>query len=51
MRTVILRGRPIVSGYAKGLALVSMKPVSFLGDVDPNSGVIIEKRHDLREKT
>lgn len=27
---------------------MSMKPISFLGGVDPNSGLIIEKDHDLR---
>lgn len=43
----ILKGRPIVSGYAKGMALVSARPLSFLGGVDSKSGVIIEKNHDL----
>lgn len=44
---ILLRGRPIVPGKARGLALVSSKPLSFLGDVDPKTGVIIEKDHDL----
>ncbi|MEM1581361.1 MAG: DUF126 domain-containing protein [Candidatus Bathyarchaeia archaeon] len=43
----MLKGRPIVSGYAKGMALVSARPLSFLGGVDSKSGVIIEKNHDL----
>jgi len=42
-----LRGRPIVPGQAKGRALVSMKPLSFLGGVDPETGIIIEREHDL----
>ncbi len=50
MRTITLRGRSIVSGHVEGLALVSMKPISFLGGVDPNSGTIIEKNHDLQGK-
>jgi len=50
MRILTLKGRPIVSGYAKGSALVSMKPISFLGGVDPDLGIIIEKSHDLRGK-
>jgi hypothetical protein len=50
MRTITLRGRPIVSGHVEGLALVSMKPISFLGGVDPDSGTIIEKSHDLQGK-
>jgi hypothetical protein len=51
MRTIILRGRPIVSGHVEGLALVSMEPISFLGGVDPDSGTIIEKNHDLQGKS
>jgi len=45
------KGRPIVSGSAKGEALVSTKPLSFLGGVDPKTGVIIEKGHDLYGKS
>lgn len=50
MEIKTLRGRPVVPGHRRGLALVSMKPISFLGGVDPNSGVIIEKDHDLKGK-
>jgi predicted aconitase with swiveling domain len=31
--------------------LVSTKPISFLGGVDYNSGVIVEKGHDLNGKS
>ncbi|MEM3617635.1 MAG: DUF126 domain-containing protein [Candidatus Bathyarchaeia archaeon] len=44
---MVLRGRGIVEGYCKAEALVSAKPISFLGDVDPETGKIIGKRHDL----
>jgi len=44
----VLRGRCIVSGRCSGIALVSSKPLSFLGGVDYNSGVVVEKGHDLR---
>jgi len=50
MRTITLKGRSIVGGVAEGLALVSMDPISFLGGVDPNSGIITEKNHDLQGK-
>ncbi len=30
------------------MALVSEKPLSFLGGVDPSSGIVIEKNHDLK---
>jgi len=42
-----LKGRPIVEGSTRGKALVSQKPLSFLGGVNPR-GVIIEKDHDLQ---
>ncbi|MEM1562088.1 MAG: DUF126 domain-containing protein [Candidatus Bathyarchaeia archaeon] len=44
---ILLKGRPIVPGEARGLALVSSKPLSFLGGVDAKTGVIIERGHDL----
>lgn len=44
---IILHGRGIVEGKCIGEALVSTKPISFLGDVDPATGKIIERRHDL----
>lgn len=47
MKTVILKGRRIVEGYCKAEALVSRKPLSFLGGVNPADGKIIEKNHDL----
>ncbi len=43
----ILRGRVIVAGQAEGLALVSDKPIGFLGGVDPDTGLVIEKQHPL----
>lgn len=46
-----LKGRPIVSGRSAGTALVSEKPLSFLGGLDPASGVIVEKDHDLEGKS
>ncbi|KPV61456.1 MAG: hypothetical protein AOA65_2273 [Candidatus Bathyarchaeota archaeon BA1] len=51
MDVKILRGRSIVPGHCRGLALVSMKPISFLGGVDPSSGLIIERDHDLRGRS
>jgi len=44
---VTLKGRTIVKGHCKAEALVSRKPISFLGGVDPADGKIIEKNHDL----
>lgn len=47
----ILRGRPVVSGNAKGAALVSSRPLSFLGGVNVKTGIIIERGHDLYGKS
>jgi len=44
---VILKGRRVVKGRASGEALVSCQPISFLGGVDPKTGEIIEKNHNL----
>lgn len=46
----ILQGRPLVPGHGLGKALVSLKPISFLGGIDPKTGKVIEKGHDLRGK-
>jgi predicted aconitase with swiveling domain len=42
-----LKGRGISSGCCRGTALVSSKSLSFLGGVDYDSGIVIEKGHDL----
>jgi predicted aconitase with swiveling domain len=47
MRFSTLKGRKIVEGTCTAEALVSSKPISFLGGVDPADGKIIEKNHDL----
>jgi predicted aconitase with swiveling domain len=44
---IILKGRKIVGGVGGGEALVSYEPISFLGGVDPKTGAIIEKNHNL----
>lgn len=42
------QGRGLVDGEGLGPALVSEKPISFLGGVDPKTGLIIEKGHPLQ---
>jgi uncharacterized protein len=42
-----LKGRIIYKGKVTAEALVTSMPISFYGGVDPNTGVIIEKGHDL----
>ncbi|MGA3291273.1 MAG: DUF126 domain-containing protein [Candidatus Bathyarchaeia archaeon] len=43
-----LKGRSISKGKAQGEALVTSQPISFYGGVDPNTGIIIEKGHELQ---
>jgi len=47
LKTKMLKGRSIASGRFKGTAIVSKIPLSFLGGIDYNTGVVIEKNHDL----
>ncbi len=43
----ILQGRSIHPGSAEGEALVSRMGISFFGGVDPETGIVVEKGHDL----
>ncbi len=40
-------GRPLVEGDARGELLVTRQPISFYGGVDPDTGVVVEKGHEL----
>ena len=46
-----LKGRVISKGKAQDEALVTSQPISFYGGVDPNTGEIIEKGHELQGKS
>jgi predicted aconitase with swiveling domain len=46
-----LKGRTISRGKAEGEALVTSMPISFYGGVDPNTGAVIEKGHELQGKS
>jgi predicted aconitase with swiveling domain len=43
-----LKGRIIYKGKAEAEALVTNMPISFYGGVDPNTGVVLEKGHELQ---
>ncbi len=45
-----LKGRIISKGVAEGVALTTSQPISFYGGVDPNTGEVIEKGHELQGK-
>ena len=44
---MILNGRKISTGRAAGEALVTSMGISFYGGVDPETGYIVEKGHEL----
>ena len=44
---MIIQGRPVISGSARGTALVSREPLSFWGGYDWKTGEIIDRRHPL----
>ncbi|SMB92251.1 predicted aconitase subunit 2 [Thermanaeromonas toyohensis ToBE] len=43
----ILYGRGITKGCSRGEAIVTRQPFGFWGGVDPKTGFIIDKRHEL----
>ncbi len=46
-----LRAHSVSRGKAKGEALVTMQPISFLGSIDTKTGIVIEKGHELEGKS
>jgi len=44
---MILTGRTIYAGRAKGEVLVTLQGISFFGGVDPDTGLIVERGHHL----
>jgi len=46
-----LKAHIVSRGRAEGDALVTSQPLSFLGSIDPKTGVVIEKGHELEGKS
>lgn len=46
-----MMGRMINPGKARGEAMVSRTPIGFYGGIDPKTGVVIEKGHELEGKS
>lgn len=42
--------RQISKGKTEGKAIVTCDPISFLGGVDPKTGIVIDKQHELFDK-
>lgn len=45
--TIKLKAHIVSRGRAKGIALVTSQPISFLGSVDVKKGIVVEKGHEL----
>ena len=50
MQKQIIKCRKISKGHAKGEVIVTKDSLSFLGGVDPKTGVIIDSHHELYGK-
>ena len=46
-----IKARSISKGRGAGEVLISREPFSFLGGVDPETGIVIEKGHELEGKS
>ena len=44
---IVLRGRKVIGGWAEGEAVVTKEPVSFLGGINPDKGIVVERGHEL----
>lgn len=47
----VIRGRKVVGGKARGVALVSPEPICFLGGIDVKTGKVTEVGHPLEGKS
>ena len=50
MGTKKIKCRSISRGVAQGRVLISHDAISFLGNVDPKTGIVVEQEHDLYGK-
>ncbi len=47
MSEIVLQGHKVVGGSAEGEALVCHEPITFVGGINPFTGVVMEKGHEL----
>jgi len=47
MESKIIKCRKISKGYAEGEVILTKDPLSFLGGVNPDNGVVIDSKHEL----
>lgn len=47
-RITRFKGRSVVGGTGKGTALVTNRPLSFFGGIDPSTGNIVSQKSDIK---
>lgn len=47
----MIKARSISKGKAQGEIIRSSEPISFLGGVDPETGIVIDPNHELKGKS
>jgi uncharacterized protein len=50
MESKIIKCRKISKGHAEGEVILTKEPLSFLGGVNPEKGVVIDSKHELYNK-
>lgn len=51
MKKITLHGRKVVEGIVEGEALVTKEMIAGWGAIDPKTGLIIERRHELNNQS
>jgi hypothetical protein len=51
MEEIMIKGHKVAKGKAQGEALVSHSAISFLGGVNPETGVVVEEGHELKGRS
>ena len=46
-----MKGRAVAPGHASGPALVSRSPIGFYGGIDPRTGIVTERGHELEGRS
>ena len=48
MKLTRIRCKPLLKGVVSGIAIVTSQPICFWGGIDPKTGIIMERDHELR---
>ena len=51
MKKIVLKGRKVYGGVARGQAIVTKQPVAFCAGIDPLTGEFTERGHELKHQS